>query len=59
MSLTDVYENLKYADFTENHITNFKPSIETHSEVISCDVAGVKCKTDDEFNNRVNPYMSD
>jgi hypothetical protein len=59
MSLTDVYENAKYASFAENHITNWKPKIETHEEVISCDVEGVKCKTGDEFNNLIRRYMND
>jgi hypothetical protein len=59
MSLTDVYENAKYAYFAENHITNWKPKIETHEEVISCDVEGVKCKAGDEFNNLIRPYMND
>ncbi|WP_353066444.1 hypothetical protein RBB77_08370 [Tunturibacter psychrotolerans] len=59
MSLTDVYENAKYAYFAENHITNFKPTIETHEEVISCDVERTKCKTGDEFNNLLRPYMND
>ena len=59
MSLTDVYENAKYAYFAENDITNFKPEINTRQEVISCDVAGAKCKTGDEFNNLIRPYMND
>lgn len=59
MTLTDVYENVKYADFTENHITNWKPTINTEDQVIECDVQGTKCKTLDEFNNLTRPYMSD
>jgi len=59
MSLTDVYENSKHAYFAENHITNWKPKIETHEEVISCDVEGNKCKTGVEFNNLIRPYMND
>lgn len=59
MALTDVYENWKYADFTENHITTWKPKYNFNKEVITCDVQGQKCKTGDEFNNLVRPYMND
>ena len=59
MTLMNVYENSKYAEFTENHITNWKPTIETREEVITCDVLGEKCKTADEFNNLSRPYMND
>ena len=59
MALTDVYENAKYADFAENHVTNWKPNLNTTQEVITCDVQGTKCKTGDEFNNLIRPYMND
>lgn len=58
MSLTDIYENSKYAGFDENHYTYYKPQFNTHDEVISCNVAGTKCKTGDEFNNLVSHYMT-
>jgi hypothetical protein len=58
MTLMDVYENVKYANFSENHITHFKPTINVGDEVITCDVQGDKCKTGDEFNNLVRPYLT-
>jgi len=59
MTLTDVYENVKYCNFTENNITNFEPKIETHTEVITCEVNGANCKTGEDFNNLIRPYMND
>jgi hypothetical protein len=56
--LTDVYENAKYADFTENHVTNLKPTLRVGDEVITCEVQGNKCKTQDEFDRLISPYMN-
>lgn len=59
MSLTDVQQNAKLAYFAENHITNLKSQLNTHEEVISCNVLEKECKTSDEFNNLVSHYMAD
>jgi len=59
MSLYDVYENAKYAELSENHYTYYKPTIHTGDEVITCNIQGTKCKSQDEFNNLVGPYMND
>ena len=59
MSLWDVYENTKYADFTENHYIYSKPKPSTGDEVITCEVAQQKCKMLDEFRNLSSQYMSD
>jgi hypothetical protein len=59
MSLTDVQQNAKLAYFVENHITNLKPQLNTHEEVISCNVLDKECKTGDEFNNLFSHYMTD
>jgi hypothetical protein len=59
MTLTDVYENAKEAHFSQNHVTNWKPKYNLAEEVIDCDVQGDKCKTIDEFNKLIRPYMSD
>ena len=59
MSLFDVYENAKYGQFDENHYTYFRPQISTKDEVILCNVQGNECKTGDEFNTLVRPYMND
>ncbi len=58
MSLTDVYENAKYAEFDENHYTYYKPQFSTHQEVITCVVQGKKCQAGAEFNNLVSPFMN-
>lgn len=59
INLNDVYENSKYAQFSENHYTHTKPQFSTQEEVITCDVAGTKCKTNTEFNDLVRSYMND
>lgn len=59
MVLYDVYENAEYAHFSENHYTYYKPRIRNGDEVVECDVGDQKCKTGDEFNNLVRPYMSE
>jgi hypothetical protein len=58
MTLTDVYENAKYAEFVENHVTDVKPTLNVANEVITCDVQGAKCKTGEEFDNLIRPYMN-
>jgi hypothetical protein len=59
MNLFDIYENVKYATFMENHYTYYKPDIHTAEQVIACDVEGNKCKTGAEFNNLIRKYMND
>jgi hypothetical protein len=58
-NLYDVYENSKYGEFMENHYTHTKQKFSTEDEMITCEVYGTKCKTQDEFNNLVRPYTSD
>ena len=57
MTLWNVYENSKYGSFTENHIITFKS--DARDMVLECEVYGAKCKTGDEFNNLIRPYLSD
>jgi hypothetical protein len=59
MSLWDVYENFKYANFGGNTYTYYKPTISTSTEVITCEANGQKCKTVEEFNSFVRPYLND
>jgi hypothetical protein len=56
MTLWNVYENSKFGGFTENHIVTFKT--DPREEVLACEVYGTKCKTADEFNNLVRPYLT-
>jgi hypothetical protein len=58
ISLTDVYENVRYGDFAENHMIHFKPTYTEGDTVITCEMGRDKCKTIDEFNGFVNPYMN-
>jgi hypothetical protein len=60
ISLWDVFENEKYANFAESH-TMFSYALKRPPEdrVDECEVAGTKCKSLDEFNNLTRSYMSD
>jgi hypothetical protein len=59
ITMWDVYENNKFGNFDENHFIYFKPAIRPEDNVVRCEVYGQKCKTVDEFNNLVRPYMSE
>jgi hypothetical protein len=59
MSITDVYENSTYAQFTENHYIYWKPKYSEGEEVITCSVGGATCKTGEEFNDLIRPHMND
>jgi hypothetical protein len=54
MRLWNVYENSEYGGFVEVHSTDYSKDIP--SRVDTCQVAGKKCKTIDEFNNLTQPY---
>jgi hypothetical protein len=56
MSLGDVYENSQYGDFAAQHINSVKPTY-TQDIIAPCEVLGVKCKSADEFDNMVQPYL--
>jgi hypothetical protein len=58
ITLWDVYENLQYGDFTQNHISYRKPDFKTEDVLVSCKVSDKTCKTAEEFNGLVRPYMS-
>jgi len=58
MALWDVYENAKYADFLENHLTYFKPTVRTEENVITCELGDSKCKSIGEFSDLTKPYLS-
>jgi outer membrane murein-binding lipoprotein Lpp len=59
VSIWDVQENLRYADFSENHYTYYKPKLTTHDEVITCKVQGRDCKSNDEFDQLSASLMND
>jgi hypothetical protein len=59
LTLSDVYENARYANFTENHTANVKPEFKIEEELITCEVVGKTCKTSEGFYKLVGPYMND
>jgi len=60
ISLWDVFENSKYAGFTESHIVYpISSKLSPEDKVDHCDVAGTACKTLDEFNSLTRSYMND
>lgn len=54
----DVYENSKFANFGETHSVYGKPTLHTEDKVSTCWVWDKKCKTTEEFNNLMQPYMN-
>ena len=60
ITVWDVFENTKYAWFDDSH-TSFSASTELPPQdtIVTCEVAGTKCKTLDEFNNLIRGYMGD
>jgi hypothetical protein len=58
MQLWDVYENSKYGSFAENNMIFFKPTLHPESSVVICEVLNKNCKTLNEFNDLVRPYMN-
>jgi hypothetical protein len=58
MSLWDVYENAKYANISDHHITYYTPTIKTEENVVECQVSDKKCTSLGEFNNLTGPYLS-
>ena len=59
ISLWDVYENSRYGTFVERHSISFKPTVSTDDSVMTCELATQKCKTAEEFNGLVRPYLND
>jgi hypothetical protein len=57
MMLWDVYENSKYGNVNVNHFVSSKPGSETEDRIYGCEL-GKKCKTVEEFNELVRPYMN-
>jgi hypothetical protein len=58
IALWDVYENAKYANFIGATRIYTNPA-RTEESVIACESEDKKCKTIDEFNEIVTPYLND
>jgi hypothetical protein len=58
MKLWDVYENVQYASFGEIHHDYLKPTAPTEDRVITCELSDKKCRTGEEFNGLVRPYLN-
>jgi hypothetical protein len=59
LSLWDVYENSKHAQFTEQHV--FSPvisGVKPYDKVLSCAGPDKECKTQDEFNGLISSYLN-
>jgi outer membrane murein-binding lipoprotein Lpp len=57
MAVWDIYENEKYANISVTHLIDSK--FNDSESTVSCEVYGTKCKSVDEFNKLVSPFMSD
>jgi len=58
MSLWDIYENSQYGKFLESHTIDLNLKGGTADHIVTCEVAGSKCKTIDEYNGLVQPYLN-
>jgi hypothetical protein len=58
IALWDVYENVKYGLFFEDHTIFLKPAYHSEDAVNVCEFGDKKCKTIGEFNGFTQPYMS-
>jgi hypothetical protein len=54
--LTDVYENVRFGNFSESHLI-YSGKVQD-PQVVICDMWDKECKTADEDNNFVRPYLS-
>jgi len=54
----DVYENSKFANFSELTTVYLKPTYHSEKSISTCEVWDKKCKTIDEFNDLVRAYLS-
>ena len=54
MSVWDVYENVEYGQFVQNHMNFGKVQ---NNKVIGCQLAGNKCTSLDQFNGLVHSYL--
>ena len=61
MTLTDVYENSKYGDFSGSRtdIIQQGGTLDTQETANTCEVYGKKCATKDEFTNLIRTYLFD
>jgi hypothetical protein len=55
--LRDVYGNQKYAEFSEHTMIGL--DFKSIANMFECTVGGKKCSTIQEFNQSVNPFMSE
>ncbi len=59
MNIYDVYENIQYGHFAENHYVQYKPKISSSDEFLSCEVSGQKCTDLNQFNTLAARLMND
>ncbi len=58
ISMWDVNENVKYADYSESHYIDYKRASLSQDEVVTCACNGKSCKTLEEFNGLISAYTS-
>jgi hypothetical protein len=58
MELWNVHENTRLATCGERTFVLPSKNLQTEQTVFECDVQGRKCKTLDEFNNLINPLLT-
>jgi hypothetical protein len=58
LSLWDLYENAQYGTFGEQTVIHWKPTYGSEKVLGTCELLDKKCKTAEEFNDLVRPYLS-
>jgi hypothetical protein len=59
LSFYNVYDNAEEGGYSENHFVSTMPLGATENKVFHCEVFGQECKTIEEFNRLLVPYMRD
>jgi hypothetical protein len=57
MSLYNVYENARYGNYLEEHVIGFDHD-DPKDNLVTCEMFDEKCKSLDQFNKFVQPYMN-
>ena len=58
-SLWEIYENVQHANSTRMIEEHPQPGAPHKESLEACEVYGKRCKTSQEFDNLIRPYMND
>ena len=55
----EIYENVQHANSTRMIEEHPQPGAHHEESPVVCEVYGKRCKTSEEFDNLIRPYMND